>query len=452
MLDPRLARTAPLLEEVAPQKSWRKAITLVALLTGLGALVWSLPCSRTWDGQHVAAQEPVRAFATIMTRHLSPTRTALKRFQALLPTMFNPLESLFTGFPSRFKPLLAQPYEPPMEPNLEVRWVPTLDPKVDDINATEGASILPLFPFSTKPNLLHETPRVGVSEPRYRILYNDILFSGARRYLVPAVDQDTGRLAETGAILYLDDLKEVSEQTQDNVKYIGEHTVIGRANIIKVLNPRVSATRETYMSAEVEVLEDVDIDVDTTATEETARELLLDIINTQQKLGEEIRMTDRATSDYWKFDRGTNSTNKGLWGTVWIWDQFLESRKMVLSERMYNTVQTRMMKWIKENNIDANKYFSIEVSLVNGIWQLQDMPESITQEVYAIQRPFQEEIEAIESDPTLLQAVLQSASHKERLDIFIKIISKERQRLAAKSVLQAMFKTNSSDGSTAQAR
>ena len=68
-------------------------------------------------------------------------------------------------------------------------------------------------------------------------MFNDILFSGARRYMVTTVDQQTGRLAEVGVVFYLDELKEVSEQTQDRVKYIGQHSVIGRVKLLNVLNP-----------------------------------------------------------------------------------------------------------------------------------------------------------------------------------------------------------------------
>ena len=35
-------------------------------------------------------------------------------------------------------------------------------------------------------------------------MYNDILFSGARRFMVCNVDSTTGRLAETGVVFYLD--------------------------------------------------------------------------------------------------------------------------------------------------------------------------------------------------------------------------------------------------------
>ena len=69
-------------------------------------------------------------------------------------------------------------------------------------------------------------------------MYNDILFSGARRFAVCSVDPETGRLAEVAVVFYLDELKEVSEQTNDRVKYVGQHSVIGRVKLVKVLSRR----------------------------------------------------------------------------------------------------------------------------------------------------------------------------------------------------------------------
>ena len=86
---------------------------------------------------------------------------------------------------------------------------------------------MPLFPLGAA-YLPHTTPVLNIFEPRYRAMYNDILFSGARRFMVCNVDGATGRLAEVGVLFYLDDLKEVSEQTGDRVKFVGSHSVSGR--------------------------------------------------------------------------------------------------------------------------------------------------------------------------------------------------------------------------------
>lgn len=49
----------------------------------------------------------------------------------------------------------------------------------------------------------------------YRKMYNDILMSGSRSFAVCMTSEDGQRVAETAAIFYLEDLKEVSEQTED---------------------------------------------------------------------------------------------------------------------------------------------------------------------------------------------------------------------------------------------
>ena len=67
------------------------------------------------------------------------------------------------------------------------------------------------FPFA-------ET-ELSIFEPRYRQLYNDILVSGSRRFVVVAPHPREDRLAEVGVVFYLDDLTDVSEESEDEVKY-----------------------------------------------------------------------------------------------------------------------------------------------------------------------------------------------------------------------------------------
>lgn len=64
-------------------------------------------------------------------------------------------------------------------------------------------------------------------------MYNDILMSGSRRFVTTMVNSDSPNdLAEVGVVLYLEDLKEVSQQTNDAVKYVCSHKVLDkRVNI-----------------------------------------------------------------------------------------------------------------------------------------------------------------------------------------------------------------------------
>ena len=118
----------------------------------------------------------------------------------------------------------------------DVKYFADLDyaKEVEPVN--DGDLVLPLFPLGAG-YLPYTSPVLNIFEPRYRAMYNDILFNGARRFMVTNVDPETGRLAECGVIFYLDDLKEVSEQTDDRVKYIGSHRVIERAQLLRVTTP-----------------------------------------------------------------------------------------------------------------------------------------------------------------------------------------------------------------------
>ena len=67
---------------------------------------------------------------------------------------------------------------------------------------------------------------------------------------------EKGRFAQTGVLFELEDLKEVSEQTADQIKYICSHKVTGRVTIHKVLNPEAWASRETYLKVEGTIHDD----------------------------------------------------------------------------------------------------------------------------------------------------------------------------------------------------
>merc|ERR1711871_421813 len=234
-------------------------------------------------------------------------------------------------------PMAAEAAE---EVDMQVRWLPAIDPAAADVSEgyqpAEGATVMPLFPLGVT-YLPYTTPVLNIFEPRYRAMYNDILFSGARRFMVCNVDAETGRLAETGVIFYLDELKEVSEQTNDRVKYVTQHSVIGRVNLKKILNPAAWTSRDTYLKAEIEEVVDVDADDDLSAREAEVQAQFEALVDLQAELKEEPRFTDAVKATL-TFTRGTSADDKGLWGTVVLWQQFLEQRASVKGNMMQREI------------------------------------------------------------------------------------------------------------------
>merc|ERR1740133_532175 len=94
-------------------------------------------------------------------------------------------------------------------------------------------------------------------------------------------------LAAVGVVLYLEDLKEVSEQTNDAVKYVCSHKVLEKCvDIQAVLNPAASAHRETYLRCVVRDREDSDGDADAAAAEAAVGASLADVADLQEANGE----------------------------------------------------------------------------------------------------------------------------------------------------------------------
>jgi len=298
--------------------------------------------------------------------------------------------------------------------------------------STESATVMPLFPLGVT-YLPYTTTVLNIFEPRYRKMYNDFLFNGARRFAVVNVDANTGRFAEVGVVFYLDDLKEVSEQTDDRVKYVGTHSVKGRVQIKNVLNPKVGATRETYLRAEVEEFDDEGEGAGAEAEKEIG-DKFIELVDVQSKLGEEPRFTEAVKSNL-LLGPGSGPEDRGLWGTIALWQQFLEQRTAVMGQKMQRDIQKGVVSYLKTN--------SLQDELVNarGEVRMEDLPAPLLREIRGIQERYRDEIEAMDADPYGLnfQTLLQAHTHAERLTLFGGILDQERKRLGARATLQAMF-------------
>ena len=118
---------------------------------------------------------------------------------------------------------------PELEAPPDIRWLAKLNPQQPDRepSGANGTMVLPLFPLGAVAYTPGSTQVLNIFEPRYRKMYSDILMSGGRRFVTTMVNsEDSDTLAEVGVVLYLEDLKEVSQQTNDAVKYVCSHKVL----------------------------------------------------------------------------------------------------------------------------------------------------------------------------------------------------------------------------------
>jgi hypothetical protein len=156
----------------------------------------------------------------------------------------------------------------------KVSWLPVIEKTPSSSsNHVDNNTILPLFPLSgpmyspTGPlprfSSFSDIPTPGmlidlkIFEPRYRQLYNDLIVSGSRKFVVPfAHPTIPGKFASIGLLFEIMQVKEVADETNGQVQYLCNHLVTKPVKMKAIINPEVWSTQETYLKIAGEVIEE----------------------------------------------------------------------------------------------------------------------------------------------------------------------------------------------------
>lgn len=326
-----------------------------------------------------------------------------------------------------------------------VNWLPSLENQKSDAISTirDGAQVLPFFPLGGIVYTPHSTHVLNIFEPRYRKMYNDILMNGSKRFVVAmAHPEEKGMFAETGVIFYLEDLREVSEMTADQIKYICSHKVTGRVKIHRVINPEVWATNEDYMKVEATILEEEDENSDKAqlaaiSEEQRLKQSYADLVKLQHDLSEDVRFTMDSVSSL-SVDPGGGDDS--LWLTVRLWQSYIEQRLNARQSEMQKEFQEKLIKFLKkEQGID-------EKELPSAIG-FQELSPDLQKEVTDLQQRMIVELEPLVLESTLtMQKILETDEHKGRVNLVRYFVDAEKKRLEARKVLQNVFGDKPAEG------
>jgi len=318
----------------------------------------------------------------------------------------------------------------------KVRWMPVMDVRRETEESptlAEGELVLPMFPLGSHVYLPDTEHVLNIFEPRYRSMYNEILFNGSRRFVVPmCAPNEPGKFASVAAVFYLDDLKEVSEQTNDQVKFVCSHTVIERVRVVRSLNDRVWGDRSSFLKVVTEKFEDCDLDDDFTNKETALEERFRALIDMQEKVDEPIRFTkDVELAAPISAKRG----KMGFWRLVNLWQSLLQSRVTHRENELQAGIQKMLRKFLEDSGVDLSDGRQLQLSF-------ESIPADIRAEIQRMNEQYGEErVELLNSAIYPFQYLVQMDSHAERLDYFGELVSEEEKRLAAKNTLRAMFES-----------
>lgn len=344
--------------------------------------------------------------------------------------------------------------EEPLSKGIEsVAWLPSVvgakDEKVSGIR--EGAEVLPVFPLGGlvyTPNSEHV---LNIFEPRYRQMYTDILMNGSKRFVVTmSHPTEPGRFAKTGVLFELEDLKEVSEQTADQIKYICNHRVTGRVRLDRILNPEAWETRETYLKAEGVIFDDTKTEepekkkddiyetIAAAATGYSKEEKALcdsfaDLVDIQHELEEDVRFT-RASISTLAVKPGPGED--GLWQTVRLWQNYADQRLMMRQNELQADFQEKLQSFLKKDRGLKDEELPSAIGF-------QDLSPALQEEVKELQKRMAVELQPLVLESTLtMQKILEAEDHTARCNLLRYFVDAERKRLSTKKSLKGMFSSD----------
>lgn len=190
---------------------------------------------------------------------------------------------------------------------------------------------------------------------------------------------DTGRFAQMGVLFELEELKEVSEQTADQIKYICNHKVTGRVKIHRVLNPEAYQARDTYLRVEGTIRDDSgrndedkeeeedeskketndegianDVYGAVTAAlgggsfsdvEKELKTSFADLVDIQHELEEDVRFTKASVVS---LAVRPGPGKDGLWQTIRLWQSFADQRLMSRQNDLQKDFQEKLQEFLRK--------------------------------------------------------------------------------------------------------
>jgi len=328
----------------------------------------------------------------------------------------------------------------------------------------KDTSILPLFPLGQyvyTPNSEHV---LNIFEPRYRQMYSDILMNGSKRFVVCMNHpNEAGVFAKTGVLFELEELKEVSEQTQDKVKYVCSHKLTGRVELHRILNPQSWEKADTYLKVEGTITYDNEMEPNpsTNSKDKGAKESPLDMWATCAVLQEEVSLQkafeklvdaqheESQTEEPVRFTKasvkqlGTKNGPGpfGIWETVRLWQSFADQRLLTRRTQMQEDFQERLQEYLRSEQRKKNPSAAKKKEPLPSAVEFKDLPLSFQKEIRELEKRMQVELKPLVLEQMLgIQACLEAPSHVDRCRLLTHFFDSERKRLTARRSLEGIFK------------
>ncbi|CAK9014483.1 Uncharacterized protein SCF082_LOCUS12350 [Durusdinium trenchii] len=236
---------------------------------------------------------------------------------------------------------------------------------------------------------------------------------------------------------------------------ICNHRILGRVRLLRILNPSAWEDMSTYLRAEVEDFMDTDTDdpADDAKEQEEVMDLLQRVAVRQEELGGphfESHLSDYANASC--------AEDGGLWTLADVFAEYFEFLQSEKEQTLDLDIEQVYHKYGLEDDDQEEEYQNFFASIDDDQTpgqqmssqdesdyeyeevDLMDLPSSARTELWRLQEQFEEEASVLQNDlMAFVHQMLQSTSHRERLQIMRSALMQEERRLAVRKALQSVM-------------
>jgi hypothetical protein len=268
--------------------------------------------------------------------------------------------------------------------------------------------------------------RLPVSEANRR-LFDDVMQSGLRHIAV-CIDRPESdkRFSNVGTALVVKHC-DFGITTEDDTQYpVAQCSVVGRVRIRKVYDAR--GNESAHRRAEVEPYDDVGTALGTSDLELRAKAALQRVVALQEK-DDQLGLPEEVVTE-------STFSEDGLWKFVQVWQDVEILKVFAKHEQLQEGLRPRILEYMRKNQ--SNVELTLDDGSLTLSTNLEALPSDLRQEC-RMHENFSRQDGVPAEVFNLIDAILQSRSHAERLQIFIDAFEEEEKKLAVRAALSNLF-------------
>lgn len=272
--------------------------------------------------------------------------------------------------------------------------------------------------------------------PKLHNLFREGLQSGARRVAVVSGQNVENRFARVGVVIEVNRIQFGSTSDEGAECIRVDFRVVGRVRVRKVLNPEAFGKESQHFRAQVDAYDDDDMTENAPDLEAQATATLRSLLELEKKKNPRGLLKDLLK----ELESIKDLSRDGVWKFAEVWQNYHGIKTIAKRDELKNSLRPQILEYMMSNQSDTD-LIPVKGGVALNI-SLDDLPPNLRKQVNIFEEAMAGGYQTIPRELRLMQLLVQSQSHAERLRMLINAMEHDQRRERMqnlKSSLRGMF-------------